>query len=420
MLGQRYFEQRLGDIYSLSPIRYIAGTGKLNDGETLLDVTWELNVSVTGDSILAISTTSVIGLARMLKAGSFVKWQLIGKSEDSEFKATADDLILSEMSYSSTHEHTTYFGAFQKIELLKKEASPPTHLEALVRNLDFMGLEWGQHGLESRRDRFQVNLADRKIDFRNYAEMKHLKKLIKSGRLDRAILGEIHVPILVGESLDEAMGTLDMIEWLTSFLTMNRTFSPLVRLQAQGDFCGWRISELPSDPIRGFGIVDNHVIPGGLKNAIEQTFANFVNIEPKLQLLRFFDMLLVMRNQRQLEFLLAGLLLSYEFFTTMFLTDKGKPPPQESNVQQKLNQLNAYLRFIPKAMLDDTLRKDIRNPLFHQGAIFGKDTLTLWGCYTSYFDLLIQIVFVVVGYTGDYISPINHQPTTVPTTAAKK
>ena len=127
-----------------------------------------------------------------------------------------------------------------------------------------------------------------------------------------------------------------------------------------------------------------------------------------------------MRNQKQPEFLLAGLLLSYELFTTMFLTDKGKPPHQESNVQQKLNKLNAYLRFIPKAMLDDTLRKDIRNPLFHQGAIDGADMATLWDWYTSYFDLLIQIVFVVLGYSGDYISPINHQPTAVPTPVAKK
>ena len=177
---------------------------------------------------------------------------------------------------------------------------------------------------------------------------------------------------------------------------------------------------LSSDPYRRSEIVDNSLISGGLKNAFEETFANFVSLEPKLQLRRFIDMLLVMKNQKQLEFLLAGLLLSFEFFTTMFLTDKGKAPPQESNVEQKLNQLNAFLRFIPKCMLDDTLRKDIRNPLFHSGAIVGADMETLFDWYASYYDLLIQIVFVVIGYTGEYISPINNKPTAVPTPAVKK
>jgi len=243
--------------------------------------------------------------------------------------------------------------------------------------------------------------------------------LIGIDRIDRALLGEIHVPILANESLDAAMTTLEMVEWFTALLTMNRTFAPIVRFSDRGGFCGWRIMCLGSDPYRRSEIVDNSVISGGLKNAFEEAFATFVNLEPKLQLRRFIDMLLVMKKQNQLEFLLAGLLLSFEFFTTMFLTDKWKPL-QETNVQQKLNQLNAYLRFIPKAMLDDTLRKEIRNPLFHSGAIVGADMETLWDWYTSYFDLLIQIVFVVLGYSGEYISPIHHQPTLVPTPVAKK
>ena len=45
---------------------------------------------------------------------------------------------------------------------------------------------------------------------------------------------------------------------------------------------------------------------------------------------------------------------------------------------------------------------------------------TLWEWYTSYFDLLIQIVFVVLGYGGQYISPINNQPTPVPEASAEE
>jgi hypothetical protein len=420
MLGQPYFELRLGDIFDLSPIPYLAGLGELSDGTAPLPVQWELNVSVTGEPVLAISTKQVIGPERMVKGNRFVEWRLVGKSANDEFTATAEGVILSRLSFSSSEEFTTYFGHFSQMDLRRNGAASPTCLEGLVRNLDFMGMEWSQHGSDKRQDKFHVDVAGRQVYFHNFSHQKRLKDLIEIDRIDRAILGEIHVPIVAGESLEAAMTTLEMIEWFTAFLTMNRTFAPLVRLTDKGGLCGWRIMELGSDPFRHGDIVDNHLIPGGMKGAFEGAFANFLKLDPKLDLRRFIDMMLVMRNQKQLEFMLAGLLLSYEFFTTKFLTDQGKPPPQESNVQQKLNQLNSYLRFIPKAMLDDTLRKDIRNPLFHQGAIVGTDMPTLWDWYTSYLDLLIQIVFVVLGFSGNYISPINNQPTAVPTPAAKK
>lgn len=420
MLGQLYFERRLGDIYDLSPIPYLAGVGELSDGTAPLEVQWELNVAVTGEPVLAISTKTVIGPDRMAKGNRFVEWRLVGQSVNGEFTASAEGVILSRMAFSSAEEYTTYFGHFRQMHLSRPGAGSPTRIEALVRNLEFMGLEWGQYGTEKRLDRFHVNVAGRQVSFHHYAEHKRLKDLIGTDRLDRAILGEIHVPIGASEPIEAAMATLEMIEWFTAFLTMNRTFAPLVRLTDNEGLCGWRIMELGSDPFRRGDIVDNYLIPCGMKVALETAFPSFLKLDPKLDLRRFIDMMLVMRNQKQPEFMLAGLLLSYEFFTTKFLTDQGKPPPQESNVQQKLNQLNSYLRFIPKAMLDDTLRKDIRNPLFHQGAIVGADMATLWDWYTSYFDLLIQVVFVVLGYSGNYISPVNHQPTAVPTPAVKK
>jgi len=420
MLGQPYFERRLGDIYDLSPIPYLAGVGELSDGTAPIQVQWELNVSVTGEPVLAFSTKTIIGPDRMAKGSDFVQWSLTGHSQDGVYAVKTVGVILSRISFTFGEEFATCFGHFQLMELNRAGIGSPSQLEALVRNLDFMGLEGSQHGMERRLDKFHVNVAGRQVYFHNYSEHKRIKELIGIDRIDRGILGEIHLPIVSGESVEAALTTLEMIEWLTAFLTMNRTFASVVRLTDNGNLCGWRIMELRSDPHRGGDIVDNHLIRGGMKVAIESAYTNFVTLDPKLDLRRFIDMVLLMRSQNHLDFMLAGLLLSYEFFTTKFLTDKGKPPPQESNVQQKLNQLNAYLRFIPKVMLDDTLRKDIRNPLFHQGAIVGADPPTLWDWYTSYFDLLIQITFVVLGYSGNYISPVNHQPTPVPTPAPKR
>ena len=420
MLGQPYFERRLGDIFNLSPIPYIAGNGELSDGTTPIQVQWELNVSVTGEPVLALSTKTIIGPDRMAKGSDFVQWSLTGHSQDNVYAVKTDGVILPRLSVTWGEEYATYFGQFKVMELNCTGGGSPSLLQALVRNLDFMGLEWSQHGTEQRRDKFHVNVAGRQVYFHNYSEHKRIKELIEIDRIDRAILGEIHLPIVAGESVEAAITKLEMIEWLTALLMMNRTFAPVVRLTDKGNLCGWRILELASDPYRRSDIVDNHLIPCGMKTAIESAYANFVTLDPKLDLRRFIDMVLWMRSQKYVEFRLAGLLLSYEFFTTKFLTEIGKPPSQESNIEQKLNQLNADLRFIPKAMLDETLRKDIRNPLFHLGAIVGANPQTLWDWYTSYYDLLIQIVFVVIGYNGNYISPINNQPKQVPTPAAKK
>ena len=201
---------------------------------------------------------------------------------------------------------------------------------------------------ETRLDKFHVNVAGRQVYFHNHRHEKRLKELIGIDRIDRAILGEIHVPILAGEKLDDAFAVLEFVEWFTALLTMNRTFAPDGQADRQRATLRPANTGTGSDPYRRGEIVDNHLIPAGLKAAFETAFANFVALEPKLGLRRFIDMVLVMRSQKQLEFMLAGLLLAYEFFTTKFLTDQGKPPPQESNVQQKLNQLNAYLRAHPK------------------------------------------------------------------------
>jgi hypothetical protein len=79
--------------------------------------------------------------------------------------------------------------------------------------------------------------------------------------------------------------------------------------------------------------------------------------------------------------------------------------------------LNGFLRFIPSGLLGEELRADIRNPLFHTGTIVGADVLTLWSWFTRYFDLLIQIFFVILNFRGAYISWVTNAPQSVPVPA---
>ncbi len=115
---------------------------------------------------------------------------------------------------------------------------------------------------------------------------------------------------------------------------------------------------------------------------------------------------------------LGGLILAFEYLCIALLTAYGRPPTAEASIQDKLRMLNGFLRFIPRTLLDDELRADIRNPLFHTGIIVGADMPTLWTWYTRYYDLMIQILFVLLNFRGDYVSPLTNAPEHVPVPAA--
>lgn len=421
MLGRAYFEGRLGDIFSLSPVPYLSGEGELRDARGAFPVKWELNVAVTGESVFAITTDRFIPPDRWVNADrTFVEWALTGRLADPPSSGTGVGVMLSRSSFTSNERHFTYFGHFRQLDIVPDGAGTPTRIQALVRNLTFLGLERTTYGTREAVDKLHVAVAGRQVYFHLSEQQSQLKDLLDIERIDRALMSEAHVPLAAGETVEDGMRILGTLESLLSFLTLNRATAPLVRLKAGDRDVGLRVMDLPSDPYRRDEIVDNHMIPGGIKACVEAVYDNFLSLDGPLGLRRFIDMVLVMNQQRAVEFKLAGLILAYEFFCTNFLTAQGKPPAPESNIQQKLNGVNSFLRFIPKALLDDTLREDIRNPLFHQGVIVGANMRTLWGWHTEYFDLLLQIVFVVLGYAGQFISRQTYSPVAVPTPAPKK
>jgi hypothetical protein len=59
MVGKEYFERRIGDIYHLSPIAYMSGEGDLRDQTESIKVQWELNVSITGEYLLVLTSEKV-------------------------------------------------------------------------------------------------------------------------------------------------------------------------------------------------------------------------------------------------------------------------------------------------------------------------------------------------------------------------
>jgi hypothetical protein len=418
MVGKEYFERRIGDIYHLSPIAYMSGEGDLRDQMESIKVQWELNVSITGEHLLVLTSERVIPPDRCVNSdGTFVEWSLIGTTTGGESTVTAGGVTLSQSSFSSERIQSTYFSHFRQMDIAQAHSGTTTSLEAMARNLTFVGLETTIQDSLRSLDKFRVAVASRQIYFYLSEQENELKNLIKIRRIDRALMSKIHVPLAPGEAIEDGLRILDTLEWLVSFLTLNQISAPLIRLMVGEKFYGWRIRNTLSHPYKPEEIVDNGYIHGGIKACIEAIYDNFHALEVTLQLRRFVDMILEMHQQRKVDLKLAVLIMAYELFCTSFLTYKGEPPSQESNIQQKTNRINYHVRFIPKNLLDDTLRGNIRNPLFHQGVIVGAGIETLWDWYTQYFDLLLQIVFVILGYSGFFISRVSHTPIPVPKSA---
>jgi hypothetical protein len=419
MLGQSHFEARLGDIFQFSAVPYLAGEGELCHGALSAKVEWEVNVAVTGDIVFALTSDKLITPQQWVNPdGSLSRWALTGRTADGASSVVGEGVTLSGMRSASDRPGITYFGHCGKLKVRHDGSGAPTRLEGMLRNFTFLGLEVTAHGSGSSLDKFHVAVAGREVYFHQHPQDDEVRRLLDTERIDRSVRSVAHVPLLGGEAPEAGLVVLDNLERLVSFLTLNRVNAPVVHLWAGDRPAGLCIMDLPSDPYRRGGVVDNHVISGGIKACVEEVYDRFVTLDAHLSLRRFIDMVLEMQQQRAMEFRLAGLLLCYEQFCTSYLTWQRRTLDPETNIEQKLNMLNSFLRFIPKDLLDPTLRRDIRNPLFHQGLIVGADLPTLWGWYVEYLELLLQIVFVVLGYTGRYISPENHRPANVPATAA--
>ena len=418
MRGQDYFRDRLREIYEFSPIPYLSGEGELEHGTRTVRVRWEVCVPITGDPLFALSS-AVRALIPQEQwcwpSRSFNQGTLRGHLASGE-TVSATGVIVTGVSLSSTAQDITYAAHFRQFEIIHQERAP-TAIVAEMRNFTFLGTEQVIRGEGWYLGRFRTVLPSRTVVFEMKPEHERIESLIKSERIDRAILSEARIPLLGSEQHNDVWSILSNLEWLLSFLTLNRINSPIVRWLDGDAICRTTISDWFSDCYRHVEIMDNLRVPGGLKICLEQVYPNFAALDQTLGLRHLVDKLLQSVDQTSIDFQLAGLILSFEYLCTRYLTSQGSPPGDASSIQDKLRAANRYLRFIPSGLLDDTLRNNIRNPLFHTGAIPNTDMDALLGWYREYFELLIQIIFMILGYRGEYISRLNYEPARMPVPA---
>lgn len=411
MLGKEYFKKRLIDIYDYSILPYKSGTGIfLWDGDEY-SVRWEVIVAITGELILVISIPqlSTFSSDKFKHRGS-----LKGETDDGLWKIIAADVFVYNSQFAFDNKTSIHLICGATTVDIKRNAAygEPSHIIGHLLNFDFLGLEVSQKERGWARDKFTVVAYDRDIVFRNSAHKVDIKEQVDSKRIDRAVLSTVNIPLKKGEKQDLIEDYLRKISWFLSLLNINLIVSPVVEYWDDGILVQVHYRNLKTLPYRYLPIINNEHIDSGLRLIFEECYTNFLELDERLNLTIIIKHLSSMHNADYMEHKLAILIMAYEYLLYNYLLEQGYSAKEleDLNIQQRLGRLNKIMRFIPKELQEDTFRNEVRNPLFHAGLIPNLGSDERRELFFKYYNLLIQIILRLLGYTGSYISPIGFKP----------
>jgi hypothetical protein len=405
MIGETYFKKGLTEeFFNYSPIKYFKGQGILSDEFNKFLVEWELNVLITGNTFLVLSSDSVI--FDNSSGIHFKEWMLIGET-DLGARIIATNVIIHRATIgdNTNSKDNTYYCDFKLMDIIQRESAPIDAILCFVHNYNFSGRN------------FSCNIADHIFNFFQYNKNEELIDLYKKGMINKSFLSVISTSLHAGDNIELIINKIDNIMYLISLFSLNMSVVSIINLYNNGNIIGHKIRNLNLFPYTmSKAIIDNFYIKEGTKNALEQCYDGFCNLETSLHLKTFINGLIAMMLQPYIDLRFAILFVSYEFLLSNFLLFKGliKEDIEKMNLQQKLYKINEYLKFIPSNLLKDDLREKIRNPLFHQGLIPFMSSEDIYFFFKKYWELLIQIILKILSYTGKYLEPDSNTLKIVP------
>lgn len=408
MQGEKYFKDRLIDIYEFSPVKYTCGSGTLIYIDNSIEISWELVVAISGEVLFFISSDVRLGLMLSSQTNEH-NIDISGVSSCANWIIQARTVSLDNVNFSNsdTLNKSLISCSAKEIELTKTIHSENyiKHLRGWIYNFNFLGLETSTYGNLMVRDKFTANIHSRNVVFKQLIGINKIKEQIKINRISRAMLSTVTVPILNVETIQEVVDLLQKITWMISFLNINTNMSPVVEYWTDSEPTKINIRGLVSSPYHGNVIINNQHVESGIKIFLENYFDIFQKFDKEINLRKFVGNLLGMYEAKYIEHKIAGLVLSIEYLLTKYLIYRGQSDEIAIlSIQDKLKRVNTYLRFIPSEYLGDGIRKDVRNPLFHSGELALLNGSEIYKYYSEYFDLLIQIFLRIIDYKGGYIS----------------
>ena len=422
MLGQNYFANRLGDVYKYSRIQYQSGKGISNKN---IKYCWELCIDHAGNIIFVLcpdkisnSLTNITKTNIQFFSGTSRdgKWEL----ECIALKCLAYELEITKKS--------TFFYLPQSVTLKRKTkvTQNPNLAKAYFSNFNFVTFDCNQGFLVNLRKPplqsslscipfilFQYkSLQNKKLCFQMLSESKQLIELIEIGRINHSILSQVIIPINKYENIQFIEKQAESISWFVSLINLNSNSIPIIEYLSGDDIIQYSIKNTVKNSFKKNYIIDNLHIDGGIPKAFHDCYENYQIWQSKIDINKFIDYLVEINQQDYIDLKWSTMILAYEYFLTKYLIEQNSLSQDETdtNIQGKLRLFNKHLRFIPRNMIKDKLRKSVRNPLFHQGEIVCMNTEDKISFFNDYYDLLIKIVLRTLGYTGKYMSVKNNCP----------
>ena len=398
MVGEEFFAKRLGEAFSASIIPYISGKGavSVDDSDNVQQVSWELNVSVKGEALLVLSGSII------LQDNQF--FGLKGKSHNGVYEIICDKIFI--LSYSETINEENILDTIcicspKQLELnqLGWDEKRVSVVKGYIQNLDY------------KVKKFSAVVDNIEIIFEHRDNYERIRSLKNDCIIDRAIFSSLKVSLNDKISINDVEIIFKKVPWMLSLVQINACFCGI--LEYSDTKKNKRIvvkNNLLSSPFHRHAIINNTI---DLRNFLENCSEKFHKLHKDINMRILISWLLGTYEGKFIENKIAGLILSYEYLLTRYLISCGcsENKVKGMNIQEKLKKLNKdELRFIPTEYLKDKLRDGVRNHLFHQGYLPFMSLPEKSDFFDKYFDLIIHIILKILGYNGNYISPIDQKP----------
>lgn len=393
MKGKNYFEKLYGENYKYFLIQYLCGTGKLTNKHqhSSFDVEWELVQHVDGSWKFWITANT------FLKTHSNQEYFcLSGQTIDKKYKIKSNSIYIMQMKINSSEPGVHYIAGELKKTIIYNN-NPIAKIEGFLSNYNAI-------------DTLPINVSLDEITFelRNVDNYKEIELLYKNKFIKTYSLAKI---AFSSTNYKKSLKLLKIIQTMLCLISTNSTFcKKTVFYDDANNISGFELNNYHSYRLNNNYVVD---YVWGRKHFLEyfNSTKNFFIKFNNRGFYRIIDYLLKTTAETHIEFMLVGLILSIEYTCKFYFKEILGYDQEEidkyENIQQKLNHLNSHMKFISSEYLSDhldELRKDIRNPLFHTGEILAVDYSDLLNVYNKYYDILLRIIFRMIGFMGSYRS----------------
>lgn len=406
-MDENVFSKRLGDIYDYSPLKYMSGEAVISSETQAREVHWELCLDVSGETHLQISYS---GIPLRMK-----NFSLTGETEDKQWFIESETVYIFNTNHNSEGLRNTLYCKAPEINISKKQSNLEIQkAEVFITNFDFLGSEYTIVDNYHCLNKISVSLPNVELQLILSENHKAVKELLQIKRISKAILSKLIVSPNQQITIEELNKEINQITLFLSSMTLNTNCEQLINYFNGDELVAIKLIDTIKMDFHSNVLVDNHIIRGGINYSFDKIYQEFHMLSEPLRLKSYVNRIIDMQQQKFIDNKLGHLIIAYESLLTDYLIYKGATESEiyEMNIQQKLGRLNRELRFIPKSLLGENLR-ELRNPLFHTGAIPLLDIADSLNIYSEYNNLLMKIFLRILSYDGEFLSRIDYKSTSV-------